>query len=83
MPERHVALPPVTQKGAEMTDLHILKGGAFDPETTKALGSAFEIVCKEKPRSSRELIANRIIQLAKGGEVDVIRLSEKVINELA
>lgn len=62
--------------------MKVLVTAAFDPEITSAMGAAFEIVCKEKPKSSRELVANRIIQLAKGGERDFICLSEKVINEL-
>jgi len=55
---------------------------AFGPEATEAMGLAFETVCNLKPKVSRELIANRIIQLAKAGERDAAKLCAKVIKEL-
>ena len=56
--------------------------GVFDTNATSAMGRAFELVCQLKPRASRELIANRIIQLAKAGERSSARLCGTVISEL-
>jgi hypothetical protein len=61
---------------------HLIGQAAFDPDATEAMGLAFEVVCKVKPKASRELIANRIIQLAKAGERDSAKLSAQVIKEL-
>ena len=47
------------------------------------MGRAYEFVCQTKPNVSRELIANRIIQLAKAGERDAAQLCELVINEFS
>jgi hypothetical protein len=56
--------------------------GCFEPEATEAMGRAFEAVCQLKPNVSRELIANRIIELAKRGERDASRLCAQVLGEL-
>ena len=53
------------KKTAEMNIHSLFSEAAFDPEATEAMGLAFEAVCNLKPKVSRELIANRIIQLAK------------------
>ena len=83
MAEKLIALPPAKTKGAELTDIpDFIRGGVFDSDSTEAMGRAFEFVCKAKPKASRELIANRIIELAKAGERDAAKLSEKVISEL-
>jgi hypothetical protein len=66
-----------------MTAIPAFNNAVFDPSTTKAMGHAFDYLCGVKPKVSRELIANRIIQLAKAGERDAIRLSIKVMDELA
>jgi hypothetical protein len=57
--------------------------GAFDPEATEAMGQAFESACRLKPNASRELIANRIIQLARLGHRDAHELCAQVISELS
>jgi hypothetical protein len=56
-----------------------LKSEAFEPETTKALGIAFEKVCLKlglalTPDAMTERVAKVIIELAKGGETDPERL---------
>ena len=53
----------------------------FDPEATEAMGRAFESACKLKPKASRELIANRIIELAKTGKRHAQELCAIVIDE--
>ena len=49
-----------------------LRHEAFEPEVTKAMGSAFERACSNlgtgsQPDVLRELIASRIIELARNG----------------
>ena len=56
--------------------------GSFDPEATAAMGRAFEAIRRLKPKVSSELIANRIIDLAKGGQRDSDQLCMLVIKEL-
>ncbi len=65
-----------------MNVIHFRNNGAFDAEATEAMGRAFESVCHMKPNVSRELIANRIIQLARAGEHDPTELAAQVLNEL-
>ena len=55
---------------------------AFDPESTKAMGRAFESVRRLRPNASPQLIANRIIQLAKNGQRDADTLCATIVNEL-
>ena len=64
-----------------------LKGAVFDPEVVSVMGTAFEDVCKALEASgrtdvTREIIAIKIIQLARGGETHPIVLREKVLSEL-
>ena len=54
-----------------------LKGTAFDPEATRAMGVAFEKAC-----TALQLVAKRIIVLAKAGERNPDRLCEGVLKEL-
>jgi hypothetical protein len=64
-----------------------LKDGAFGPDVTSIMGTAFEDVCKAlemsgRPDVAKEIIAAKIIQLARGGETDPIVLREMVLSEL-
>jgi len=64
-----------------------LKGAIFDPEIVSVMGTAFEDVCKALEASGRtdvtkEIVAIKIIQLARGGETHPIVLREKVLSEL-
>ncbi len=57
---------------------------SFDPEATQAMGEAFEAACRHIPdtgqaATTRELIARRIIENAKGGERDPARLCEAAL----
>jgi UDP-2,3-diacylglucosamine pyrophosphatase LpxH len=49
----------------------------FDDETTRIMGEAFDTACAERSEASevvREIIARRIIEAAKKGERDPVRL---------
>ena len=58
---------------------------AFAPETTAAIATALEKVCKalriKGNPTARRVIANRIIELARRGERDARKLSNKVLME--
>ena len=63
-----------------------LSGQTFDPETARLLGVAFEMARADIkcPRDlSDEIIARRIIELAKAGERNVEVLSEAALNAAA
>jgi hypothetical protein len=60
-----------------------LTGQTFDPETVRLLGVAFEMAraAIKCPRDlSDEIIAGRIIELAKAGERNAEVLSEAALN---
>jgi len=57
----------------------------FDPETTEAMGVAFDEVRKilglsSKPSSATRLIADRILDAAAAGERDPTRLRDAAVN---
>jgi hypothetical protein len=60
---------------------------AFDPETTAAMAIALEQVCDaltiNGDASAREVIATRIIELARRGENDAEKLRDRVLREAA
>jgi hypothetical protein len=63
-----------------------LSGQTFDPETARLLGVAFEMAraAIKCPRDvSDEIIARRIIELAKAGERNVEVLCEAALNAAA
>ena len=60
-----------------------LHGQAFDPETTRLMGVAFESVraaIKRPGDLSDEMIAKKIIELANVGERDVEVLGDAALN---
>jgi hypothetical protein len=64
-----------------------LDGRSFDPETLKCMGEAFEFACKklslaDKEDSFTQMVAERVILLAKRGENDPNALCERVIRSL-
>ncbi len=71
-----------------MTDpLEMFRAAAFDPETVKALGDAYEKARKSlhdtgQPPIVREVIAARLVSLAKQGERNADRLCEKALSAL-
>jgi hypothetical protein len=60
-----------------------LSGQTFDPETTRLIGVAFEMACAAVKRPgdlTDEMIAKKIIDLAKAGERNVEALCDAVLN---
>ena len=60
-----------------------LNGQTFDPETTRLMGIAFETVraaIKRPGDLTDEMIARKIIDLAKAGERDVEALGKAALN---
>jgi hypothetical protein len=56
----------------------------FEPETIEVMSKALEEACQAlqiSHASDREIIATRIIYLARGGTVDAKALSQRVISE--
>jgi hypothetical protein len=56
----------------------------FDDEATRAMGAAFDQACRSlrrfaRPDQVRELIAKRIIEATKHGELDPIRLHSQAL----
>ena len=56
-----------------------MKKSDFDDDTTRIMGEAFDAACKGlhdtgQPTVVREIIAKRIIEAAKKGERDPVRL---------
>ncbi len=61
------------------------KDAVFDPEVISAMGTAFEDVCKAlagRSEFAKETIADKILVLARGGEIDPIVLRDTVLSEL-
>jgi hypothetical protein len=55
-----------------MSSLRLIKGAAFDAETTHLLGLAYEkAIDGNKDPAFRELVAKRIIEAARRGERDI------------
>jgi hypothetical protein len=64
-----------------------IKNEAFDPDVISVMSAALEDVCKALEASkhsdiTKETIATKIIELARGGETDPIVLREMVLSEL-
>ena len=64
-----------------------LKNAVFDPEVISVMGIAFEDVCKALEVSGRtdvtkEIVATRVIQLARGRRNPSNRLAWKILSEL-
>ena len=84
MAERPVVLPPERERAMPITPY--LNGMSFNPETKRVMGVAFEMVCAALRLSDRgdlanEMIARRIIELAKAGEHNPDLLFENVLKE--
>jgi len=67
-----------------MTIARFIRRGVFDPEATAAMSEAFEAACKElhdtgQPEVVLEVIAQRIIELAKTGVLDPVRLRDAAL----
>ena len=58
----------------------------FEPEATQAMSAAFDAACRalklnDDAAREREAVAVRIIELARRGERDPARLSERVLRD--
>jgi hypothetical protein len=65
----------------------LLSGSTFDPDAIAAMTRAYERVCIALEIVHRndplpEMIAKKIIERAKAGELDVVRLCEAVLSDL-
>jgi hypothetical protein len=63
-----------------------IKDGVFDPEATHALALAFDDICRDMnlantANAAREIVAARVIDLAREGVVDPKILRERVLRE--
>jgi hypothetical protein len=69
------------------TILPFLKNDSvFEPEATQAMSAAFEAACQalnlsESADRERAAVAVRIIELARRGERDPVRLSQSVLRD--
>jgi len=67
--------------------LPFMKGHpVFEPEATQAMSVAFEGVCQflnlaDEANREREIVAVRIVELARQGERDPVRLHDRVLRE--
>jgi hypothetical protein len=64
-----------------------LDGFKFDLETRRVMGLAYEMACatlkfNDRTYAAHEVIANRIIALAKEGVIDPDQLCDQALNEL-
>jgi hypothetical protein len=79
-----------------MPNVHPVKGSpAFDPETTRVMGAAFESAwdslrdsghaasMKFRADGTRELLAKRILELAQRGVRDPLRLRDGAVAALS
>ena len=68
------------------TRAHFEDHAAFEPIAILAMSQALEKACKalhiDDPISDREVVATRIIDLARNGVIDAKALSERVIAEV-
>jgi hypothetical protein len=67
------------------TILPFVKDGVFDPKDITAMSTALDDVCKilnlGDDSSAREVIASRIIDLARAGERNPTRLRDRILHE--
>ena len=67
------------------TILPFVKDGVFDHEDITGMSMALDDVCKtlnlRDDNSAREVIATRIIDLAKAGERNPMRLRDRILHE--
>lgn len=64
------------------------RGAAFDCDATRAMGEAFDLACCSlhdigQPALVREVVARRIIEVARGGERDQDELCTRALQALA
>jgi hypothetical protein len=65
---------------------YIKDSGAFDPEVVSAMSKAFADTCNALKifagdRHGRQVVATRIIDIARGGMVDPVAIKSRVVAE--
>ena len=63
-----------------------LKEGAFGPDVISVMATAFEdawkaLAASDRSDITRETVATKVIELARGGETDPVVLREMVLSE--
>ena len=71
-----------------MTIVPFLKDKVFGPQDIQAMSAALEDVCKilnlaDEAKSDRELLAKKIIALARQGERNAALLRDRMLRELS
>jgi hypothetical protein len=69
-----------------MTSQHFLAGAAYSPEDVQAMSLAFDDVCKalnltDADKYARELVASKVIALARTDERNADKLRDLVLRE--
>jgi hypothetical protein len=80
-------LLPLAPGGGTMAIYKMLSGGSFNPDAVEALTAAYERACTtlnlvDRTDPLTEIIARMIVERAKRGELDPVRLCEAVLDEL-
>ena len=70
-----------------MPILRLIEGGTFDPERIAVIASAYEGCLKamglvDRTDPATEVVAKKIIEIAKQGETDPHRMCERAMTEL-
>ena len=65
---------------------HLSDACAFEPEALRAMSTAFELACADlhvfaNDARGREIVATRIIDLARAGVVNAAALHQRVVAE--
>ena len=71
-----------------MTFAPFLDGNVFGPQDIQAMSSALDELCKilnvtDEAKSERELLAQKIVVLARQGERDAALLRDRMLSEIA
>ena len=71
-----------------MTIVPFLEGRVFRPQDIQAMSTALEDICKilnlaDEAKSERELLAKKIIALARQGERNAALLRDRMLREMA
>ena len=75
-------------RGRTMTIVAFLEGRVFRPEDIQAMSTVLEDICKilnlaDEAKSERELLARKIIALARQGERSAAILRDRMLREIA
>ena len=56
--------------------------GLFDMETSATMGQALDFLSSARPTIDKEVLARKIVEVARTGERDVVRLCTKVLHDV-